>query len=162
MPEKPFWKGSRGECYLIVQAVLFSLLIFGPRSSWKMTFWISPPDWILSPVGVILFVTGVILAAGGAIHLGKNLTPFPLPKENATLIITGSYLFVRHPIYSGIIFMAFGWGLWLHDWLTIIYALMLLAFFDIKSRLEERLLDEKFPEYAAYRRRVRKLLPFVY
>ena len=113
-------------------------------------------------LGGVLFIAGILLGSNGAVNLGKNLTPLPLPKENATLITTGAYRFVRHPIYSGISFMAFGWGLWLHSWLTIGYALMLFAFFDIKSRLEERLLVEKFPEYAAYRKHVRKLLPFVY
>ena len=63
---------------------------------------------------------------------------------------------------SGLTFIAFGWGFWLHSWLTIGYALALFVFFDVKSRYEERLLLEKFPEYAAYRKRVRKLVPFVY
>jgi protein-S-isoprenylcysteine O-methyltransferase Ste14 len=105
---------------------------------------------------------GILLAATGAVCLGKNLTPLPSPKENATLIISGAYRLVRHPIYSGITLIAFGWGMWLNSWLTVGYALLLFAFFDIKSRHEERLLAEKFPEYDAYRKRVRKLIPFVY
>jgi protein-S-isoprenylcysteine O-methyltransferase Ste14 len=58
--------------------------------------------------------------------------------------------------------MSFGWGLWLHNWVTLGYAVALLIFFDIKSRFEERLLTNKFPEYAAYRKQVRKLIPFIY
>ena len=46
--------------------------------------------------------------------------------------------------------------------MTLIYAGVLLAFFDVKSRREERWLTEKFPDYAAYRTRVHKLIPFVY
>ena len=38
----------------------------------------------------------------------------------------------------------------------------LAMFFDIKSRREEVWLAEHFPEYAAYQRRVRKLIPFIY
>lgn len=109
-----------------------------------------------------MFLAGLLLAVTGVINLGRNLTPLPIPKENAPLIITGAYRFVRHPIYSGITFMAFGWGLWANSWLTIGYAGLLFIFFDIKSRYEERLLGEKFPQYCAYRKRVRKLLPFVY
>ena len=109
-----------------------------------------------------MFLAGILLAATGAVKLGKNLTPLPRPKENATLVVTGAYGLVRHPIYSGITFIAFGWGLWLHSWLTICYALLLFAFFDIKSRREERWLEEKFTGYAAYKKRVRKLIPFVY
>lgn len=115
-----------------------------------------------SLAGGVLFIAGSLIAATGAIDLGRNLTPLPRSKEGAKLIVSGAYRLVRHPIYSGITFMAIGWGLWLHSWLTIGYALLLFAFLDIKSRHEERWLVEKFPEYAAYRKRVRKLIPFVY
>ncbi|MGB9081668.1 MAG: isoprenylcysteine carboxylmethyltransferase family protein [Desulfuromonadaceae bacterium] len=162
MSHKPLWKGSRGEWYLAVQACLFLLLAFGPRTSPGVTAWSAPYTWIGTLGGGILLGSGILLAAAGTVCLGKNLTPLPCPKENATLIITGAYRLVRHPIYSGITLIALGWGMWLNSWLTVGYALLLFAFFDIKSRHEERLLAEKFPEYDAYRKRVRKLIPFVY
>jgi len=159
---KPWWKGTRGEWYLVVQAGLLLLLAFGPRAWRGVPAWDAPLTWIGSLAGLLLFLTGILFTASGAVSLGMNLTPLPHPKENATLIVTGAYRLVRHPIYSGVTFMAIGWGLWLHSWLTIGYALLLFAFFDIKSRREERWLEEKFPEYSAYRKRVRKLIPFVY
>ena len=119
-------KGRRGEWYLVVQAGLLLLLAFGPRSCQGVTPWGSPYTWIGSLVGGVLILAGFLLAATGAVNLGKNLTPLPRPKENATLIVSGAYRLVRHPIYSGITFMAFGWGLWLHSWLVIGYALLLL------------------------------------
>jgi protein-S-isoprenylcysteine O-methyltransferase Ste14 len=155
-------KSTRGEWYLVVQAGLFLLLAFGPRSCRGVTAWDAPYARIGSLCGGILFLAGSLLAATGAVNLGKNLTPLPRPKEHAALVVTGAYRLVRHPIYSGVTFMALGWGLWLQGWLTIGYALLLFAFFDIKSRREERWLEEKFPDYAAYRKRVRKLVPFVY
>jgi protein-S-isoprenylcysteine O-methyltransferase Ste14 len=162
MADKPLWKGPRGEWYLVVQGILFLLLAFGPRSWPGMTPWgigVTLPAYV---TGGILLLAGTLLAATGVFNLGKNLTPLPDPKNNAPLIVTGAYRLVRHPIYSGITFMAFGWGLWRHSWLTTAYALLLFIFFAIKSRREERLLEKKFPEYAAYRKRVRRLIPFVY
>lgn len=161
MTRKPFWNGSRGEWYLVVQGVLFLLLAFAPFA-FREAAWDFPYSLSASLAGAGLFSAGSLVALAGVISLGKNLTPLPLPKENSVLIVTGAYRFVRHPIYSGLIFMAFGWGLWLHNWLAIVLALLLLIFFDIKSRFEERLLLDKFPEYAEYRKRVRKLLPFIY
>ena len=159
---KSWWKGSRGEWYVVIQALLLLLLVFGPRTWQGLPQWSAPYAGLGSVTGIILLFAGLMLAAAGALNLGRNLTPLPRPKEHATLVVTGAYRLVRHPIYSGIIFMAFGWALWLHGWLTLWYALLLFAFFDIKSRREERWLEEKFPEYTAYRRRVRKLIPFVY
>jgi len=162
MQYKSLIRGSRGEWYLAVQAGLFLLLAFGPRTCRWAPVWEPAYTWIGTLTGGILFFAGTLLAVTGAVNLGKNLTPLPDPKENATMVVAGAYRFVRHPIYSGVTFMAFGWGLWLHSWLTTGYALLLFVFLDIKSRREERLLEGKFPEYAAYRKRVRKLLPFVY
>ena len=158
----PWWKGSRGEWYVVVQAALLLLLVFGPRTWHGLPRWTDPYTRLGSVTGGILLFAGLILAAAGALNLGRNLTPLPRPKEQATLVVTGAYRLVRHPIYSGVTFMAFGWALWLHGWLTLGYALLLFTFFDVKSRREERWLEEKFPEYAAYRRRVRKLIPFIY
>lgn len=162
MSREPWWKGSRGEWYLVVQAALFLLVIFGPRT------WPGVPEWgahygrLASVAGGILFLAGGFLAAAAAFNLGRKLTPLPKPRDNAELVVIGAFRLVRHPIYSGLTFMAFGWGLWLHSTLTICYALLLFVFFDIKSRREERWLMEKFPEYADYRKRVRRLIPFVY
>jgi protein-S-isoprenylcysteine O-methyltransferase Ste14 len=107
-------------------------------------------------------VAGGLLALAAVVGLGNNLTAVPYPKDDATLVDTGPYQLVRHPIYSGLVFVALGWGLWVHGWPTIGYAVLLFVFFDIKSRREEQWLTEKFPGYAAYQKRVRKLIPFVY
>lgn len=162
MSHRVLWKSSHGEWYLVVQACLFLLLVFGPHANRRVPAWSAPYTWIGIMGGGILLGVGILLAAAGAVCLGKNLTPLPSPKENATLITTGAYRLVRHPVYCGITLIAFGWGMCLNSWLTVGYALLLFAFFDIKSRYEERLLAERFPEYAAYRKRVRKLIPFVY
>jgi protein-S-isoprenylcysteine O-methyltransferase Ste14 len=162
MTDKQFWKGSRGEWYLVVQGCLFLLLLFGPHTWQGMPVWSAPYTSVGRWGGIVLLVEGILLAAAGSLTLGRNLTPLPVPKEHATLIVTGVYRLVRHPIYSGITLMAFGWGMWLNSWLTFVYALLLLLFFDVKSRHEERLLGEKFPEYADYRTRVKKLIPYLY
>ena len=107
-------------------------------------------------------VAGAALAAASLLRLGSNLSVLPYPKDGADLVVTGPYRIVRNPIYSGLILAAFGWGLWVNGLLTLIYALLLFVFFDVKSRLEERWLAEKFGGYAAYQRRVRKLIPWVY
>ncbi len=158
----PWWKGARGEWYVIAQVVLFALVIFGPPSWAGALDWSSPFAELAYIVGGLLILAGFLLAAAGIWRLGANLTPLPYPKDQGTLIETGPYRLVRHPIYSGAIFMACGWGLWVHGLLTIGYAIILFAFFDVKSRREEQWLKEKYPDYKAYQKRVRKLIPFVY
>ena len=58
--------------------------------------------------------------------------------------------------------MALGWALYVQGWLTLGYVVALFVFLDAKSRREERWLAERFPAYADYQQRVRKLIPFLY
>jgi protein-S-isoprenylcysteine O-methyltransferase Ste14 len=162
MTNSPWWKGRRGEWYVIVQVGLFGLVVLGPRSTSGMPEWMSPLTQIGTVGGAILVLAGGLLVLGGVLRLGSNLTAVPYPKDEATLVETGPYQIVRHPIYSGLIVAAFGWALWVHGSLTLIYALILLVYFDVKSRREEQWLKDKFPGYGAYQKRVRKLIPFVY
>jgi protein-S-isoprenylcysteine O-methyltransferase Ste14 len=78
------------------------------------------------------------------------------------LVQSGVYAVVRHPIYSGIIIGLVGIALIFGSWAGIACSVIVLLFFDAKSRLEEKWLIEKYPEYPAYRMRVRKLIPFIY
>jgi protein-S-isoprenylcysteine O-methyltransferase Ste14 len=113
-------------------------------------------------MGVVLIGLGFLLTTSGILRLGTNITPLPYPKDHAPLIETGPYRLVRHPIYSGGVFMALGWACFVHGWLTCAYAIILFLFFDVKSRREEEWLKGKFSNYVDYQKRVRKLIPFVY
>jgi protein-S-isoprenylcysteine O-methyltransferase Ste14 len=156
MEHTPWWKGTRGEWYVVIQFALCGLVLFGPR------MWIFDQTAFESVIGAAILLSGGLLIVTGALRLGANLTAVPHPKDQSTLIETGPYQFVRHPMYSGAIVFALGWALWVHSWLTLGYVMVLFVFFDIKSRREEQWLRAKFTGYAAYQKRVRKLIPFVY
>ena len=162
MDRTPWWRGTRGEWYVVVQAVLFVLIAVGPRTVPGLPPWTPPWTTIGTWLGLALMMPGAALSIGGVLKLGKNLTPLPYPKDDSELVEQGPYAIVRHPIYGGLILGAFGWGLYLHAWLTLAFAALLFILFDIKSRREERWLIERYPEYAEYCSRVKKLLPWVY
>ncbi len=157
-----WWKGARGEWYVVAQIALILLVFFGPRTYPGWSKWMSPFTWLGSIGGGILLPAGVLLLAAAIFRLGSNLTAVPYPKEQGRLIETGPYRLVRHPMYCGGILIAFGWACLVHGWLTVGYALIMLVFFDIKSRREEQWLKEKFAGYGEYQKRVRKLIPFIY
>ncbi|MEN9206884.1 MAG: isoprenylcysteine carboxylmethyltransferase family protein, partial [Gloeomargarita sp. GMQP_bins_14] len=98
----------------------------------------------------------------GLLHLGENLTPLPHPKDTGQLVTTGVYGWVRHPIYSSVIFLALAYACWRGSWTHFLGTAGLLLFFDRKAAQEERWLQEKFPTYQTYRQRVKKLIPGVY
>lgn len=154
--------GKRGEWYVVIQFLLFALLAFGPEATGALPYWSGVARTISRFLGAPLGIAGAGLLAAGIIYLGHNLTAVPHPKQSAKLVTTGAYALVRHPIYSGIILGALGWSLWKGSTLMVLYTAILLLFFDIKSRREERWLSDKFGEYAHYQQKIRKLIPFVY
>jgi protein-S-isoprenylcysteine O-methyltransferase Ste14 len=162
MNRPAWWKNSRGEWFVVLQTILFALIALGPESIDVRPGLPSGVRETALAVGGVLAGAGLLLALAGLWWLGDNLSVFPHPKDDATLVQSGAYGIVRHPIYSGLITGAFGWALLNTSVVTLMYAGVLLVFFDIKSRREERWLARKFPEYAAYQRRVHKLIPFVY
>jgi protein-S-isoprenylcysteine O-methyltransferase Ste14 len=158
----PWWKGARGEWYVIVQAVLMLLVLVGPRTLPGGPEWRAPFALQRQVIGATLVAAGGAFFLAGLLRLGSALTPLPYPKEGGSLVQTGPFALVRHPIYCGGLIASVGVALMVSGWLTFLYVAALFALLDIKSRQEERWLAQKFPEYAAYQRRVRKLIPFLY
>jgi protein-S-isoprenylcysteine O-methyltransferase Ste14 len=161
-PDTPWWKGPRGEWFVLAQIVLIGLVFLGPRTLFGQPSWPFPFPHALPVAGFVLMACGGALFFAGAFNLGRNLTPLPYPKDDDELIQSGAYALVRHPMYGGGLILALGWALSVQSWLTLLYVLALFVFLDVKSRREEKWLAEKFPEYAAYKRRVRKFVPFVW
>jgi protein-S-isoprenylcysteine O-methyltransferase Ste14 len=157
-----WWKGTRGEWYVVVQIVLVVLIAVGPRTWNGWPGWPFPGGRWVFVAGLALLVGGVVLTVGGMAKLGAALTPLPYPGADAVLRETGVYRIVRHPMYCGVILAALGWALLSHGWLTLVYVVAGWVFIGVKVRQEEKWLLERFPGYRAYQRRVRKLIPFVY
>lgn len=151
--------GPHGEGWFLIQVVLFVAIW---AAGWLGPDWHGSVRIATSFVGAIGFAAGGVLALRGFVDLSENLTVFPKPKANATLVDTGAYGLVRHPIYGGLILMAAGWALIRASGPALVAALILWLFFDMKSRREERWLTEKFDDYAAYRARTHRMLPWVY
>lgn len=158
-----WWRGRRGEWYVVAQVALLALVFIGPRSP---TGWSAWPAGLAAParlIGIVAIALGSVLLLTGGFKLGRpDLTPLPYPREGGMLRQSGPYAIVRHPMYAGAVAIAFGWALLVQGTLTLVYALAMLGFADIKATREEQWLLGRYPEYAEYRRRVRKLIPFVY
>jgi 2-amino-4-hydroxy-6-hydroxymethyldihydropteridine diphosphokinase len=114
-------------------------------------------------VGAVLLVTGAVGVVVAARSLGRALTAMPEPVPDASLIESGLYHLVRHPIYGAGFLAMLGASLLFASPTATVLSLLLLFFFWAKSGYEERQLRIAYPGYSAYRRRVRhRLLPFVF
>ena len=116
-----------------------------------------PPSWPneLRLVGIPLAVVGALGFAWASRALGSSMTPYPKPREPGTLVQSGPYRYVRHPVYVAGTLLFTGIGLASSIPATA-GAAALAVFWWRKAALEERHLDERFAEYAEYRKRVRR------
>jgi protein-S-isoprenylcysteine O-methyltransferase Ste14 len=151
--------GPRGEGWFLVQVVILGAIaaagLLGPA-------WSGVARVFTVVAGAALIGAGGVLAVRGVLDLGQNLTPFPKPRAGITLVDTGAYGIVRHPIYGGLVLGGFGWGLLTASPAALAGAIVLLVFFDLKSRREEAWLAARLDGYERYRDRTRRMLPWVY
>ena len=147
----------RGGLWVLAQNLLtLAALALGPL--------LRDPRWQRStlPMGAVLFLVGAVFGIVGVRTLGRSRTPYPKPREDAPLVQDGIYAVVRHPLYTSLMFASIGWALAWSSWSALVAAAALAILLDAKARVEERWLRAKFPEYAAYARRVRRFIPMVY
>jgi protein-S-isoprenylcysteine O-methyltransferase Ste14 len=156
MSVREWSRNQRGEWFVVAQAVLMIGALLAPLLDAQ------PITSLTSALGGLLGAAGLTFVVLGSLRLGRNLSPFPKPLKGGTLVRNGVFALVRHPIYTGFILLMFGWSLMWRSLAALVGALLLLAFFDIKARREERWLAAAFTDYSEYRQRVRKLIPFVY
>jgi protein-S-isoprenylcysteine O-methyltransferase Ste14 len=85
-------------------------------------------------------------------------------KERAqTVVSTGPYRYVRHPMYAGFVLFACGTAFLLGSWYGVLGALLLTTMIARRAVLEERVLREELAGYGAYMTHVRyRLLPRVW
>jgi protein-S-isoprenylcysteine O-methyltransferase Ste14 len=122
-----------------------------------------PPSSAASYTGLVLTIAGVAFAIWARFYLGRNWSGKPTIKEGHTLIRSGPYAFVRHPIYTGVALAILGTGIAIGEVRGLIATLLALIAFKIKSRLEESFMTEQFGEqYTLYKHQVRALIPFVW
>src|SRR5829696_89045 len=89
---------------IVAPVVLLSALafLFRPRA---MDFSVlALPAW-LRLLGSAVGLLGILLFWSMFRHLGLNVTSTSMPRGNATLVTSGPYRWIRHPMYSAALIM---------------------------------------------------------
>ena len=154
--------GPRGEGWVVGQLLLLGLLLvvslprlvdLSPRSTLD-------GGWLVAGAGALISAGFVLLTAFRG--LGRSLTPMPRPRDDATLVVSGIFATIRHPIYASLILGGLGWSALTRSLPAAGVSLLLAAFLDVKARREEAWLADRYPGYRAYASRTRRFLPRVY
>ncbi len=80
-----------------------------------------------------------------------------------TVVTTGPYKYVRHPMYMGVLLIMFCFPLSLGSLYTLIPAVIIVALFLFRTALEDKTLLEELPGYREYAQKVRyRLIPGIW
>lgn len=154
--------GPRGEGWLVLQ--LAGLAVVGWLGA-TVACHLTGSVGILSLVaGWVLISMGLVLASAAVWTLRRAgaFSALPRPVASGRLVRSGPYAIVRHPVYSGIVLACLGWSV-AHASVAALAATGVLAVvLDLKRRREELWLSAMYPEYAAYSRETRALVPYLY
>ena len=120
--------------------------------------------WIARQPGWLgLEIAGCALGAWGvlAMRIG-NFGIFPEFRDGHRLVTRGPYRWVRHPMYTAVLLSFGALVAEFHSWPRIAIWIAMAVVLAIKLTVEEKLLREHFPDYAAYSHRTKRLVPFVW
>ncbi len=115
---------------------------------------------ILMILGTVMIAVGCIMNIMGRFNLGRNWANQIKIYEEHTLVQTGMYKIVRHPLYASIIFMFYGACLVYKNLLCFTaVTLVFIPFMYYRAKQEETLLTSWFPEYTVYRQKTGMFFP---
>lgn len=113
---------------------------------------------------LILILFGIMLGSYSVVIMRRKskLQALPDLAQNAKLITSGPYKYVRHPMYSGLILVSLGFLFNYFSVVRLAVFLLFLADIYIKMNYEEKLLEKHFEEYKAYKKKTKRIIPFIY
>jgi protein-S-isoprenylcysteine O-methyltransferase Ste14 len=145
-------------------ATYIGMIIFIPLDVFRFHL-LPPPGALVSTLGLLIFVVGWWIFSLALKENPFGIAAVRLQEErHHTVVDTGVYAIVRHPMYAGGILFIFGMPLWLESYAAFLLAIIPVAILGaLRIKVEEGLLKEKLPGYAAYMEKVRyRLVPYIW
>jgi protein-S-isoprenylcysteine O-methyltransferase Ste14 len=148
--------------------ILLPVLIVGLVLGWLPAYTDRREIWAIDGdavryLGLALFVAGSVLRLAPVFVLGRRFSGLVAIQQGHELVTSGLYGVIRHPSYLGLLLGTFGWSLVFRSAIGVLVTLLLLPPLVARMNSEEALLESEFgAQYAEYRRRTWRLLPFVY
>jgi protein-S-isoprenylcysteine O-methyltransferase Ste14 len=117
---------------------------------------------LLQVAGAAIYTAGLATAILGRLQLGTNWADIEAAQVfgEQTLVASGVYRYIRHPIYSGDLLLLLGFELALNSWLVVGMAAITPVVVRQALR-EEHMLAGRLPGYTAYQTRTKRFIPLV-
>lgn len=123
--------------------------------------WSNLPGWV-STVGAVLFLAAYVLFAE-VLRENTWLSRTIEVQEGQTVVSTGLYGIVRHPMYSATVVLFLSMPVVLGSLPALLVFLLYPFLIAKRIRNEEQVLTRELPGYQEYKRKVRwRLIPYIW
>ena len=123
--------------------------------------WSHVPTWLVIAASVILLISYALYAE--VMRENAYLSRTVEVQEGQTVVDTGLYGIVRHPMYAVTIWLFLSIPLVLGSWFALLCFVHYPILIIVRIRNEEALLTRELVGYDAYKRKVKyRLLPFIW
>jgi protein-S-isoprenylcysteine O-methyltransferase Ste14 len=156
--------GSKGWDLVLVAILLVAFFAIFPLAGLDHRFgWSAAPAWLVA-AGYVLTAVGYL---GSVWVYATNKFAEPtvrVQKERGqTVVSTGPYAIVRHPLYMWSIFFALGFPLALRSYWAMVPGAVVILILVVRTAMEDRTLQAELEGYREYASRVRyRLIPGVW
>jgi protein-S-isoprenylcysteine O-methyltransferase Ste14 len=121
-------------------------------------------SWPLLILSALLVIFGVLLLERmGEPDAQRDDVPMVAFEKTTTLVTRGAYRYIRHPLYSSLLFLAWGVFFKAPSWLGGMLAIIATLFLVTTARVEEaenlRFFGEAYKEYI---KRTKMFVPFLF
>ena len=113
-------------------------------------------------IAIFIFIVGALLGIWALNHnrLG-NFNIQPRMRENAQLITTGIYGYIRHPMYLSVIIMMLAFAICSPTIIEIILLIGLIIVLVLKAKREEKLWLNHSEAYKKYKEQTKLFIPYI-
>ena len=123
--------------------------------------WSRMPPWVVATASVLFLIAYALYAE--VMRENAYLSRTVRVEEGQTVVDTGLYGIVRHPMYAVTILLFLMMPMVLGSWYGLIPFAFYPAIMVIRLLDEEKLLTRELPDYAEYKKKVKyRLIPFIW
>jgi protein-S-isoprenylcysteine O-methyltransferase Ste14 len=115
----------------------------------------------VEPVGIAIQILAVLLMFWARLTFGRRSFHLAANPTGGGLVTAGPYKFLRHPIYAAVLFFVWTGVISHFDAISFALGVAVTAGLSMRMAAEERLVAEKYPEYAVYVATTKRVIPFV-